>query len=242
MIAPGERIVLDVPRYKQPDDVTCGPTSLAQVYHFYGVDKPLKTLLRETPRNPDGGTLAVNLGIAALRDGFGVISYSYNLRIFDPTWRELRASAMLDKLRRRLARVKSRRLARSIAASIRFLELGGRFRFAPLERELLIEHLAAGQPILTGLSATWLYQTPREMNEEEDDVHGDPVGHFVVICGYYPRSDKFLICDPEREIPFSRSGRYAVRADRLIPAILLGDVTYDANLLILRRPGHAKGH
>ena len=94
---------------------------------------------------------------------------------------------------------------------------------------------------MTGLSATYLYQTPREFNNEYDDIRGDPVGHFVVICGYYPKSDRFIIRDPDSHIPFSRTGKYSVDAERLISAILLGDVTYDAVLLVLAKPRRRKG-
>ncbi|MEZ5392858.1 MAG: hypothetical protein R2724_08265 [Bryobacterales bacterium] len=36
-----EPILLRVPRFKQPDDVTCGPTCLKQVFGFHGLDVEL---------------------------------------------------------------------------------------------------------------------------------------------------------------------------------------------------------
>jgi hypothetical protein len=42
-----------------------------------------------------------------------------------------------------------------------------------------------------------------------------------------------VIRDPSNQGPFSGDGKYSVPAERLIPAILLGDVTYDAVLLVL---------
>jgi hypothetical protein len=227
------RILLPVPRFEQPDDVTCGPTCLAQVYRYYGLEKSLEDVIEETPRNPDGGTLGVYLAISALRNGFHPTIYSYNLRVFDPTWQDLSADALLKKLRRRLNAVKSRRLKTTIRAHIDFLEGGGRVRFDELSRTLLMELLQEGYPILTGLSATYLYRTPREHRDRYDDIRGEPVGHFVVICGYNPKSDLFIVRDPSSHIPFSRTGRYSVDAERLISAILLGDLTYDAVLLVL---------
>ena len=88
---------------------------------------------------------------------------------------------------------------------------------------------------LTGLSATYLYQTKREFRNDYDDIRGEPVGHFVVICGYYPRGDRFIVRDPSSHIPFSRTGKYSVSAERLIAAIFLGDATYDAVLLVLAK-------
>lgn len=227
------RILLDVPRFKQPDDVTCGPTCLAQVYRFLGHDRTVEQVIADTPRNADGGTLGVYLGISALRNRFRPTIYSYNLRIFDPTWRRMSGSALRAKLAQRRRFVQSVRLQRAISAYIEYLKMGGRVRFSDLEPALLIRLLDRGHPILTGLSATYLYNTARERDDEYDDVRGEPAGHFVVVCGYYPRSDRFVIRDPSSHIPFSRTGKYTVDARRLISAILLGDVTYDANLLVL---------
>ncbi len=226
-------ILLDVPRFPQPDDLTCGPTCLAQVYRHFGVNKSVEDVIRETPRNPDGGTMAVYLGISAMANGFRATIYSYNLRTFDPTWRDLKPGELVRKLALREEFVKSERLRRSLKAYRRYLKMGGVVRFAELEPKLLLEILASGRPILTGLSATYLYQTEREYREEYDDIRGEPVGHFVVICGYYPKSRRFVVRDPASHIPFSRTGKYSVPAQRLITAILLGDVTYDSVLLIL---------
>lgn len=228
-------MILDVRRFVQPDDVTCGPTCLAQVYRYYGYDKPLREVIRETPRNPDGGTLAVYLGVGALRNGFAARIFSYNLRVFDPTWRNLSRDLLVRRLRKRRAAVASANLQRVLDAYIEFLKLGGRVIFREFSKKLFVQTLDHGHPILCGLSATYLYHCKREHRDRYNDVRGMPVGHFVAICGYYPRSDRFIVRDPSSHIPFSRSGRYTVDAERLLAAILLGDVTYDADLLVLAR-------
>lgn len=231
----GDRpILLPVRRFEQPDDVTCGPTCLAQIYRFYGHRKPVDEVIAETPANPDGGTLAVYLGISALRNGFDATVYSYNLWVFDPTWFALERSTLLDKLGERLDVVSSRRLKRTISGYVDFLEQGGRVRFADLDEKLLAGLLAQRRPILTGLSATYLYRTAREYEDQYDDVRGDPVGHFVVVSGYYPKTRRFLVRDPATHIPFSRTGKYSVSVDRLIASIMLGVATYDAVLLVVK--------
>jgi len=228
-----EPVLLGVARFAQPDDVTCGPTCLVQVYRYYGHDKPLSQVIAETARNPDGGTMAVDLGVSALKNGFFATIYPYDLRVFDPSWWVLSREALKEKLELRLAAIESKKLARTLRSYITYLDLGGHVRFRELTRDLLMQILRTGRPILTGLSATYLYRTRREYREKYDDVRGDPVGHFVVICGYYPKSDRFVVRDPASHMAFSRTGRYSVSAERLIPAILLGDVTYDAVLLVL---------
>jgi hypothetical protein len=226
-------IVLDVPRFEQPDDLTCGPTCLAQLYRYYGLNRSVADVVGEIRRNPDGGTMAVFLGISALERGFAATIYSYNLRVFDPTWSELGLEKLIGKLETRARITKSERLRRSILAYADFLRLGGTVSFHELDKELLASILRRSRPILTGLSATYLYRTPREYREEYDDIRGNPVGHFVVVCGYDPATDEFLVRDPQTHIPFSPTGRYSVGGDRLIASILLGDVTYDAVLLEL---------
>jgi len=225
--------MLDVPRFEQPDDVTCGPTCLAQVYEYFGYEKSLAEVIRETRRNPDGGTLAVYLGTSALKNGFQPTIYSYNLRVFDPSWRELEAEEMVAKLQQRTRFVRSEKLRESLEAYCAYLQMGGKVRFDELEGDLFVRLLAKGQPILTGLSATYLYQTKREYRNEYDDIRGEPAGHFVVISGYDPETDGFVVRDPSVHIPFSRTGKYSVPTERLITAILLGDVTYDAVLLVV---------
>ena len=75
---------------------------------------------------------------------------------------------------------------------------------------------------------------------QDDDVAGYPVGHFVVLTGYLPDRREVLVADPYLRNPFARNGLYAVRLQRLINAVLLGIVTYDANLLVIE-PGPSAG-
>lgn len=232
-----QTLLLPVERRPQPDDFTCGPTSLWQVYRYYGLEVELEEVITETRRNPDGGTLAVYLGLAALRRGFSPTLYPYSLRVFDPTWRTLPFDALVDKLRARAEFVRSKRLSDVILSWVDFMLKGGQVRFRDFGRDLFVELLGEGRPILTGLSATYLYQTPRERNEEYDDVRGEPVGHFVVVSGYDPERDELILCDPSTHIPFDHeAGRYPVKTDRLIRSILLGLYTYDAVLMVLEPP------
>ena len=237
--APTQPILLDVPRFEQPDDVTCGPTCLAKVYQYYGFARPLDAIIAETPRNPDGGTLAVNLGISAMGHGFRPTIYPFGLRVFDPTWRGLARAELLERLRRRAETVDNRRLERAVRAYQEYIARGGKVRFAELSAGLLVRLLRRGDPILTGLSATYLYRARRERDNTYDDVGGHSAGHFVVVCGFRPQSRRFVVADPFRNVPLSRAGRYTVGEERLITAILLGDQTYDAVLLTLGRQ-HAR--
>jgi len=228
------RLKLDI--LQQPSVTTCGPTCLHAVYGYYGLDLPLNRVIREVHALEAGGTLAVFLASDALERGFGATIYTYNLQLFDPTWFEPGVD-LAAKLRQQ-ARVKHRpKLRTATEAYLRYLELGGKLEFVELDSRLLLRHLRRGHPILTGLSATYLYDCARERSDDvEDDVAGDPVGHFVVLVGYDARRRKVQVADPLHDNPRFRSPYYAVSVSRLINSILLGIVTYDANLLVLEPP------
>ncbi len=221
----------------QPDETTCGPTCLQAVYQYYGDTVSLETLFNDIHSHDEGGTLAVFLGTHALKRGYQATIYTYNIEIFDPTW--FKEGVDIKKKLRAQARVKNRkRLTLATRAYLSFLQLGGKIKYEPLKRSLLKGFLARKTPILTGLSATYLFQSSRDhpRTNKPDDLKGVPAGHFVVIYGYDEGQRRFLIADPYVPNPFSSHQRYSVDLDHLVGAIYLGILTYDANLLIIE-PG-----
>ncbi len=169
--------------------------------------------------------------------------YTYNLQVFDPTWFSPGAPPLASKLLA-LAESRSDRKLRSAArAYVDYLAQGGRIRFEDLTPELLRRHLKRGVPVLTGLSSTFLYRSAREIpgSNEADDVRGHPAGHFVVLSGYREVSREVLVADPWHPNPVSKGGTYWVGMSRLVNSILLGIVTYDANLLIIERKSGSGG-
>lgn len=234
------RIELAIER--QPDDTTCGPTCLQAVYRFFGDELPLDQVIREVRTLDTGGTLAVLLASHALRRGYRAELYTYNFQVFDPTWFRASSGEMReDVLRQRLAeqsRVKGdAKLRHACDAYIEFLDAGGELRCQVLSGQLLRDLLDREVPVLTGLSATYLYFESREIptTGESDDVRGDPSGHFVVLCGYDRGKRQVLVADPLHD-PQRPDQIYVVDLDRLLGSILLGTFSYDGNLLILEPP------
>jgi len=229
------RLNLPVPLQPQPTDTSCGPTCLQAVYAFHGDDVPLQQLIDEVPTVEGGGTLAVLLGVHALRRGYRATLYTFNLRIFDPSWFHPRRADLAEKLRLQL-RHRSGKRREATHACLEFVEHGGEVRFEDLTGSLIRRHLLNRLPILTGLSATFLYRVAREIPETgaDDDISGEPLGHFVVLKGYSKRRHRVLVADPYDQNPLAPGQDYEVPMDRLINAILLGVLTYDANLLIIR--------
>lgn len=228
-------IPLEMPA--QPTESTCGPTCLHAIYRFHRMPYSLETLIDEIERDEEGGTVSVHLALHALRQGFRATTYSYNLKIFDPTWRALPPGEMIAKLEHRIPRLDDPKLVDTHRAYIEFLQRGGRLRFNDLTPALVRRLLAGGTPILTGLSATYLYETVRERADgRNDDVAGFPVGHFVVVNGFEDGTGEVVISDPYKGNPFNPRGAYRVDVHRFINAVMLGIITYDANLLTLSPP------
>lgn len=225
------RLRIDV--LAQPDFTTCGPTCLHAIYRYYGDAIGLTDVVAQVATLPEGGTLAVWLACHALRRGYDATIFTYNLKMFDPTWFEHEGVDILSKLKEQERVKRDSKLSLATSAYLEFFDLGGRLRFEELSPDLIRRPLKRGIPVLTGLSATYLYGCARERDDEYDDIGGEPTGHFVVVSGYDQQRRNVLVADPLHDNPRYGSHRYRVGLGRLIGAVLLGVVTYDANLLMI---------
>lgn len=224
----------------QPDDTTCGPSCLHSVYRAWQHDSNLEDLIAEVPSLPDGGTLGVNLATHALRQGFSATIYTANLHVFDPTWFARDAHGHLanehvirDGLLEQEAAKANTKLSAATDAYLEFLSLGGQLRFENITLELLHSHFERGVPVLAGLSATYLYRCSRELDDDYDAVRGHPSGHFVVLHGADLEQRRVRIADPLADNPRFDSHYYEVGFDALLASIMLGIVTYDANIIVI---------
>jgi hypothetical protein len=226
---------LGVADEQQPDDETSGPACLHGIYRHYGDEVSLAAVVADIHMLDRGGTLDVFLANHALQRGYDVTLFTYNLELFDPTWFSLTNDELRDRLKAQAKLKPWRRLQAATRGYDDFLRLGGTLKLRDLEPTLLRKFLKRGTPVITGLSATYLYRAIRDVPETnvDDDVRGEPVGHFVVLTGYRRDTREILIADPLKSNPLVGSRYYAVKVQRLIGAILLGIMTYDANLLVI---------
>jgi hypothetical protein len=235
------RTMLDFKILPQPTETTCGPTCLHGVYQFFEDDVSLPSIIEDIRHLEDGGTLAVNLGCDALKRGYRAKIYTYNVDTFDPTWFQEPASELPKFVEAQKRAKKNKKLHLASDAYLEYLRLGGEILFEDLTPRLLRRYLEKGVPILTGLSATYLYKSAREIGATNlsDSVAGEPAGHFVVIAGIDREKKCLLVADPFHANPFATGNYYWVEIHRVISSILLGILTYDANLLIIE-PGQKK--
>jgi hypothetical protein len=223
---------------QQPDATTCGPTCLHAVYRYYNDPVPLKKVISEVPELKAGGTLAVYLACHALNRGYRTAIITHNLQIFDPTWSDVSEKDLVEKLEKQAVYKKDLPgFAVASSAYRTYLKLGGKLRFETLTAGLIRRYLKRSVPLLTGLSATYLYDTPRERVVRKkllyDDIKGDTQGHFVVLAGYDTAERSVLIADPLQPNPMTTGQFYHVNIYRLICAIMLGVLTYDGDVLIV---------
>lgn len=227
---------LDFEIQRQPDDSSCGPTCLQAVYRYFGDDVPLEEVIGGVRKLEAGGTLAVNLANHALRRGYRALILTYNLAVFDPSWFQGKPTNLPERLREQARLKNDARLSEATDAYLEFLSLGGELSMEDLSPALLRRWLDQDRPILTGLSATFLYRSPREVGTDalvEDDLRGLPTGHFVVLCGWDADERKVCVADPLEDRPEFQEHIYWIPVERVINAVLLGVLTYDANLLLL---------
>ncbi len=227
----------------QPDETTCGPTCLHAVYNYYGDSITLKEVIAQTPTLQEGGTLAVFLGCHALSRGYKATIYTYNLQVFDPTWFSDENVDLTQKLIAQASRKEEPKLKVATQGYLDFLSQGGVIRLRDLSPSLIRGYLKKAIPIITGLSATYLHRSARELSpsNEYSDIYGYPSGHFVVLHGYNKAEKTVFVAEPLLPNPISSGQYYGIRIERVICAILLGILTYDANLLIIEKPEGANG-
>lgn len=221
----------------QPDETSCGPASLHAVYRFHGDELSLAEVDAAVPRIAGGGTLTVMLALDALRRGYRAAIYTSNLHLFDPTWFPADPGTLRRRLEAQMVAKPEPKLRTATEAYIEFLDRGGAVFMEDLNLSLFVRLLRAGTPILAGLNATWLYRCSRERQDSmrADDVAGEATGHFVVVHGVDPRRGTLSVADPYLHEPSPGSHAYTADASRVIAAILLGIMTYDAKLLVLWR-------
>ncbi|MFM9996150.1 MAG: C39 family peptidase [Phycisphaerales bacterium] len=228
----------------QPDETTCGPTCLHAIYRYYGDRIALGRVIGGVKRLRGGGTMAVHLGCHALQRGYRAAIYTYNVAVWDPSWfagGEPEADLLRAKLKAQAAVKSGYRLQAATRGYQAFLKLGGRVLMTDLTRGLVRDYLNRKVPILAGVSATYLYRSPREVGAPRwyDDVRGTPTGHFVVLCGYDRESKEVMVADPLHPNPPFDSHKYRVRVDRLAGAVYLGVLTYDSVMLVIEPPERA---
>ncbi len=237
--------MIDIKIHSQPDDETCGATCLQAIYNYYGLNVSIDKLVQNVERSLSGGTLAAFLGAHALQEGFDSTIYVNNLNVFDPSWfthGEISGEKLVAKLDAQMVHKQDPNITQSSIAYQQFVQLGGEVKFRTLSVKLLQSYFQKKIPILTGLSATYLYSSAREHFTPDgvgtyDDVRGTPCGHFVVLCGYNEKNKRVVVADPHRENPLSHNNYYTVSSHHLINSIMLGVITYDANLLIIEPKG-----
>ena len=159
------------------------------IYRFYGDRVSLANVIADIRMLDRGGTLDVFLANHALERGYDVTLFTYNLDLFDPTWFALPNEEIRERLKAQAKQKQWRRLQTATRGYDEFLRLGGKLKLRDLEPSMLRKFLKRGTPLITGLSATYLYRAMREVPEtnRDDEILGEPVGHFAVLTGY--RSD-----------------------------------------------------
>jgi hypothetical protein len=224
----------------QPDGVSCGPSSLHALYHYFGDTITLAQTIGEVSYLETGGTLGVLLGCHALERGYRATLHSVNIQVLDPTWVSGSRENLAAKLRLQEQRNNDPKIKMTSAAYGRFLEGGGELIFGEVSFGTLSSYFDAKLPVLSGLSATYLYKNMRDYTGEKqqviyDEWRGAPSGHFVVLRGCNKKKREVHVADPYTPQPLSVDRYYSLSFSHWLHAHLLGIITYDAELLVIQK-------
>lgn len=230
--------MLNIKMISQPDGVSCGPSCLSAIYDYYAKPMPWDKIVQEINGLETGGTLAVFLGCHALQRGFKTTLYSFNLHVIDPTWMLLPQNLLIDKLRKQYNDTQDAKIKLTTAAYIDYLELGGAILFNEMSLEIISHYVQKKIPLLSGVSATYLYKSMRDYTDKNatifyDEWLGSPSGHFIVLNGCDHKTQTVHIADPFFPNALSTTPYYAVSFSYWLHAFLLGMLTYDAELLAI---------
>ncbi|MCB0394447.1 MAG: hypothetical protein KDD25_07800 [Bdellovibrionales bacterium] len=221
----------------QPTEDTCGPSCLHSIYKYLGLNIELQEIVNSVDRLNQGGTLGVNLGIDALRRGYDVRIFTHNLNVFDPTWFSLTSYQLKDKLKLQSITSKPYKTLLASKYYMEYLSLGGKIEFKDLNFDFLVNLISSDGPALCGLSATYLYKSSREIDEtnQDDDIKGNPQGHFVILSGIDEGSRSVKLLDPLEKNPAELGSQYSVHVSHFINSLMVGVLTYDANIISIRK-------
>jgi len=201
---------LKVPYLKQRK-ITCGPSSLQQVFAYYGKKLTLDEILKNVKMFKNFGTWTAYLGLCAMELGYKVKLIYYNVKYVDPTWFKLPRKKLIKKLKQSLKKAKRLKDKRALKSLIKYLEGRGKIEFRIPSKQLLINCLNRKIPPIVCLSCTSLRGNKRVNHKTyRDSEYGQPEGHFIVVSGY--ENGKFIIADPSAKY----GGILKVPEDKLI--------------------------
>ncbi len=227
--------ILSISIERQPNDVSCGATCLYSIYHYYEDDITLEELLKEVKHVDNGGTLALLLGINALKRGYKALLITYNVDFFDPSWFVSPGVNIVSKLRLQKRWRHELIIQQYTPWYLDYIKDGGSITSEPFTEELVKKCIDHGDPLLIGVNVSYLYGESRIFRDRYNDIRGMSEGHFVIICGYDTLKGTLLIADPWQTNPFSLKSTYWVKFNHLITSMMLGVLTHDANVLVISK-------
>lgn len=221
---------INLRRIVQPN-MECGPAALKMVMEYLsGKEHNLKDIIKDTASDQKYVDWDFKLGKAAIIRDFRVTIYTMSTDFFDPTWYKLSKKSLIEKLRKRLKFVMKydKRdinegyiwwwYESSLKAIIEFLKAGGKIRFKPITKELIISYLSRDIPAICPINGSIFYGKRRVYRKKYDDIRGEYFGHVVVITGYDDHN--FIVTDTEK-ISNKTNGIIKIDKDILINSIFL---------------------
>ncbi len=157
------------------------------------------------------GTWSPYIGIYAMKLGYNVEIFTYDVSLFDPTWFNLSNKSLIKKLKIAIKKIKDKDKKFGVRGYIDFLREGGKLTFKIPTKKILIKFLKKKIPPMAFVNSTAYYKRKRkDFKAGKRSEFGEVGGHCIVISGY--KNGKFIVTDPN----YFKGGIYEVPEDKLI--------------------------
>lgn len=215
-----------------------GAETLRGIYAYYGEDISMDDLVVSTTRFSNRRLRPLALAIDALERGYAVTVHCCDTRIFDLSWMGLVSSELKEKLEYHKSKADSVHLTQTFDAYIQILEKGGTIDLSEINRAVIRKAVELKAPIIAAVSATHLFHSKREYLDSKDrpvldDAKGKTAGHLVAVTAWVGK--EITLHDPYLANPITGKAKYKVYISRLMRSILLGVLSYDAQMVVITK-------
>jgi len=218
---------IDVPVFKQSNELGCGPTALSMILNFYGIKLYEQDILKKVKIIRDKklkkyGTFMVELALFARKLGCDVHCSSYSLELYRPEMILLRKEKLTRKILNILAKTKNQTHKRILQSTIDLMKAGGKFKLEMPSLNKVREFLNHKIPVMLAVKSVILFEKGRLSSS----------GHFIVLTGY--DQNKFYYNDPWD------GKRKEISSEKLFFALSNNVIHSSAYLIAARSPSNLK--
>lgn len=212
---------LKVLTIKQESRLGCGAAAMSMVYKYFGKNISEKEIEKEIGGFLKFGSFATDHALMAIRFGFTVVCYSYNLEYFEPNDAKLSQQDLIKRTMFLIKKEKKNLHKKELNSILKVLGGEVDFRMRMPSLNIIRKFLDKKLPVVLIVNSVILFETKFGGKKDLD------MGHYLVLTGY--QKEKFYYNDPYC------GKNYSISSDKLIFALSNNALYCSAYLLVVNR-------